>query len=75
MKLFRIIRMVWEERQRQISKWGKYRNLPSRTWLAILMEEVGEIAKADLEHDRSNQIDEIIQVIAVCIAWLQDITT
>ena len=40
---------VKEERERQDAKWGSQRNLPNPTWLAILVEEVGEVAKDERE--------------------------
>lgn len=42
-------------------------------WLAVLVEEVGEVAKAMHEGaSRSDLIDELVQVAAVAIAWLED---
>ena len=37
------------ERDKQDDKWGSQRHLPHRTWLAILLEEVGEVARELLE--------------------------
>jgi len=37
-------------------------------WLAILTEEVGELAKAILE-DSENGVEELYQCAAVCVAW------
>lgn len=59
---------VLEERQRQIEKFGE-QNHDDLTWLAILMEEVGECAKAILE--KSNLREELIQVVAVIFAWIE----
>ncbi len=44
---------IKEERGRQDAKWGvaRERNQTQRQWLAILMEEVGEVAEAVLERD------------------------
>ena len=65
--------MVADERQRQDAKWGKGRNLTLRTWLAILMEEVGEVAKGSLEHDpRQLVVEELVQVAAVAQAAAED---
>lgn len=41
--------------------------------LAVLVEEVGEIAKALYEQDKSEMVKEIIQVAAVCVRWLENI--
>jgi NTP pyrophosphatase (non-canonical NTP hydrolase) len=72
MKFEDIIDAIKLERIRQDNKWGTPRDLPDRTWLTILVEEVGEIAKATLEHDETNLREEIIQVAAVCISWLEN---
>lgn len=37
----------------------------------ILMEEVGEIARAIIENDNENLVDEIFDVLQVCVAWLE----
>lgn len=39
--------------------------------LAVLIEEVGEVAKAQLE--RGNLREELVHVAAVAIAWLESI--
>lgn len=52
-------------------KWGNQRAHTDFKWLAILMEEVGEVAKAILEHDLDNVEEEIIQVAAVAVCWLE----
>lgn len=41
---------VYEERVRQEAKWGT-RDEPPGQWLTVLVEEVGEVAKAILERD------------------------
>lgn len=65
--------LVTEERTRQDQKWGPLpRNLPWKTWLAILLEEVGEVAKALLEHDDVELSKECIQCAAVIAAWMED---
>ena len=66
------INFLKDERERQDLKWGE-QNHNSATWLAILIEEVGEIAKAILEHgeDSTEVRDEIIHAGAVCLAWLE----
>lgn len=63
------------ERARQDEKWGE-QNHEDETWLAILMEEVGELAEAIL-HRRfgggkaSHRNKELVQVAAVAIAWME----
>lgn len=70
---------IWalvEERMRQEvlfpGKWA----LPDSQFmrfkrLAILTEEVGEVARAILEEDEDNLTEEITQVAAVAVAWLE----
>jgi hypothetical protein len=45
-----ILDEVLQERLRQEAKWGAQSHAPER-WLAILTEEVGEVARAILEGD------------------------
>jgi NTP pyrophosphatase (non-canonical NTP hydrolase) len=62
---------VLTERDSQDEKWGANRSLPNRTWLAILVEEVGEVAKADLDHEPTERVvDELAQAAAVAVAWM-----
>ena len=68
----KIIDEIIEERLRQNKKWGNHRQLDNRTWLTILVEEVGEVAHADLEHDQEDLIKELVQCAAVTIAWLEN---
>lgn len=70
------------ERDRQNDKWG-FQDHPSEWWLAILMEEVGELSKEMLEKQFGPQghsfkpgvrlIQELIQVAAVSRAWLESL--
>ena len=64
---------IREEREAQDKKWGRnFEGRPDEKWLAILMEEVGEIAKGTLEGDPDFSIEkEIVQCAAVCISWLE----
>ena len=39
--------------------------------LPVLLEEVGEVAKAMNDHDEGAMAIELIQVMAVCSAWLE----
>lgn len=61
-----ILADVEAERRRQIGKWGVQTHTKDR-WLAILVEEVGELAKAVLE-GTDNAEEEAIQVAAVAAA-------
>lgn len=70
-----IFRLIAAERQRQNDKWGE-QNHDSFTWLAILTEEIGEVAQAVL-HDRfggkaaGTLQTEIIHVAAVVVQWIE----
>jgi NTP pyrophosphatase (non-canonical NTP hydrolase) len=71
-----------DERDRQRTLWGNQTESPWG-WLAILVEEVGEVAKEVNENASSKNNaeasfssrmeDELIQVAAVCVAWLDDV--
>ena len=61
---------IMEERARQDAKWG-VQNHPNLYWLGILMEEVGEAAKALIEGKIDLLYGELVQVAAVGLAWLE----
>ena len=68
-----IFQKIRDERKRQNEKWGVQHH-PGSAWLTILMEEVGEVAKAMLEKDDVEIVEEeLIQATAVCVAWLEDL--
>lgn len=62
---------VAREMERQDAKFGSQRKHSDLLWLAILTEEVGESAKAILEN--SNLREELIQVAAVAVQWVNAI--
>lgn len=67
--------LIYTERQRQDAKWG-VQNHDNWKWLAILVEEVGEAAKAILKawEENGNPEDvrkELVEVVAVVFAWLE----
>lgn len=62
---------VLNERMRQDAKWGWPRHLDATLWSTVLLEEVGEVARAVLERDRLNLRQELVQVAAVALAWLE----
>lgn len=73
------------ERQQGLLRAGKFSFTCASTVadpkrkLAVLMEEVGEVAKAMLERDEKKRAGngelctELIQVAAVCVAWLESL--
>jgi NTP pyrophosphatase (non-canonical NTP hydrolase) len=58
------------ERMRQDAKWGE-QNHDDFKWLSILMEEVGEVSKAALEHDEPEVLKELSHVSAVAVAHIE----
>ncbi len=87
--LQKIVADIICERRRQDAKFGGRDNLKSilprvntseaqYAKLGVLMEEVGEVARAALEHDFGDDNaqlghlqEELVQVAAVAIAWLE----
>lgn len=61
---------VAAERARQDAKWGVQRHDPAR-WHLILSEEVGEVAEAILKGGPVEAFEELVQVAAVAVAWLE----
>jgi len=75
----KVIELIVGERIRQDVKWGE-QNHPDLYWLGILMEEVGEVAKAVIEKAANVREEkcakevvhlELVQVAAVAVAWLE----
>jgi NTP pyrophosphatase (non-canonical NTP hydrolase) len=62
--------IVKAERQRQDAKWEE-QNHDDFKWLSILMEEVGEVSKAALEHDEPEVLKELSHVAAVAVAHIE----
>lgn len=87
MTRYRAIWHIQQERINQLEKWGVQKHAPVE-WMAILMEEVGEVArevtemhfsqdgysfyKQDSERQERYK-KEIIQVAAVCVAMLESL--
>lgn len=72
------IKLVLGERAKQDEKWGDQAHHPDTTWLAILIEEVGELSQVVL-HSKfgghhgtwPRMIEEATQVAAVAMAHLE----
>ena len=58
------------ERVDQDDKWGE-QNHTWDYWLGILMEEVGELAKAIIERDSAQVDAELTQVAAVAVSMME----
>ncbi len=71
----RVIELIRAERERQMAKWGVQHHT-TFTWMAILMEEVGEASQAALhdvfggEHAGTFK-KEMIHVAAVAVQILE----
>ena len=75
MSMERIFGKIATERARQNEKWGE-QNHDDYRWLAILTEEIGELAQAALHDEFGGRAagtleDELIQVAAVAVQWLE----
>lgn len=66
--MFRV--MVGRESERQIELWGE-QNHNDFVWNNILLEEVGEVAKAILEENDENLLEELAQCVAVIENWVK----
>lgn len=68
-----IINRMMKEREEQDNKFGSSpRNMHSSVWVLILLEELGEVARAILEKDSDGYPKELNQVGACAIAALED---
>jgi NTP pyrophosphatase (non-canonical NTP hydrolase) len=68
---------VLAERVRQEQKWGggpgdcSHPDTPDQQRLTVLVEEVGEVARAILQDQPDELRAELVQVAAVAAAWLE----
>lgn len=74
-KIHDVLDEVFEERLKQLTKWGE-QNHRVGDWILILSEEFGEAAKEANEirfrkADPSNYRAELIQVAAVAVAAIE----
>ena len=65
-----VYRRIDIERLRQEQLFGRQFHAPDR-WLRILIEEVGEVAAAIDHNDAEATAEELTQVAAVVVAWLE----
>lgn len=61
--------LIQIERNAQDEKWGEQRHTDEK-WLTILLEEIGEAAKAVLEENDEALLVEVVQVAAVLENWV-----
>lgn len=74
-----MLALVDAERDRQRALWGRDHEwgkgdcsspaVDEGVKLAVLAEELGEVARALLEGDRPGLARELVQVAAVAVAW------
>ena len=68
-----ILEEIQCERLRQDLKFGSQpRSLKPTVYLAVLTEELGEVARSIIEGDGDNYRVELIQLAAVAVAAVQD---
>lgn len=73
--MIHIFNQVASERFRQDAKWGE-QNHDAYRWLAILTEELGEVAQAALHDEFGGKHAgtlraELVQAVAVGMAWIE----
>jgi NTP pyrophosphatase (non-canonical NTP hydrolase) len=68
----RLLLEIENERVRQDKKWGVQNHNPDY-WMVILLEEVGEAAKAILERDWPGYCNELIEAAAVAVAAVESL--
>lgn len=68
---------VAAERRRQDKKWGGQPGVdrvhPNEEYAVVLGEEYGEVCRAILEGQGANLREELIQVAAVAVAWVEQL--
>jgi NTP pyrophosphatase (non-canonical NTP hydrolase) len=68
-----ILSEVEQERKRQDLKFGSQpQSLKPALYLAVLVEELGEVARSIIEGDSKNYRVELIQLAAVSVATVED---
>lgn len=65
-----VLKAVAHERSAQHLKWGQ-QDHSDGDWCLILMEEVGEAAQDALKGHLQLLRQELIQVAAVAVAWIE----
>ena len=78
-----IMAAIQKEREHQAAKWGglhywgvgdcSSHEVDEPVKLAVLSEECGEVARAMLDRKPDQLAKELIQVAAVCVAWLESL--
>ena len=61
--------LIQIERNAQDEKWGE-QNHSDEKWMNIIVEKLGEAAKAVNEHNEAGILEETVQVAALLQAWV-----
>ena len=61
--------LIQIERDAQDEKWGEQRHSDEK-WVVIILEELGEAAKAVVEKNEAGILEETVQVAALLQAWV-----
>ena len=72
----KVLDLIREERAKQDAVWGESHDPGNSVMLAVLTEEVGEVAKALIDRwpmpcDVAELRAELVQVAAVAVRWLE----
>ncbi len=70
-KLEKALDAIHLRAKENLEKWGDFPRADS-LWLMILVEEVGEVAKAMLEGKQLDFMNELLDCAAVVIEWLAE---
>lgn len=74
----RVLREVAAERDRQNRLWNREPGrwlLSDEAKLVVLVEEVGEVARAIHDREGNDRLrEELIQIAAVCTAWAETLS-
>lgn len=65
-----VYQLIQAEVARQKGKWGTP-NHHMGMWAVIMSEELGEIARASLEHNDAAFLQEAVQLAAVCVSAIE----
>ena len=61
--------LIQMERNAQDAKWGEQHHSDEK-WVAIALEELGEVAKAVIENNDVELLPEIVQTVALLECWV-----
>ena len=68
-----IVDRIISERKKHDEGYGRDVHHSPGRWLSAAMEELGEVARALHDGEMNNLPIELVQLCALCLAWLEDI--